>query len=109
MSAAPNLPLFRKPGELRQFPPPRRRWTRVAGWVLAGIFVIILLLVVAIAVLLHNQSFHRYVLRMAQQKASVALNTQVEVRDFALSLSHLESPHENQAGQASARACERAR
>lgn len=89
MSAAPNLPLFRKPGELRQFPPPRSRWTRVAGWILAGILVIVLLLVVAAAVLLYNQSFHRYVLRVAEQKASVALNTQVEVRDFALSLSHM--------------------
>ena len=89
MSAAPNLPLFRKPGELKQFPPPRKRWTRVAGWILAATLIIIMLLVIAAAVLLHNQSFHRYVLRVAQQKASAALNTQVEVRDFALHLSSL--------------------
>ena len=89
MSAAPNLPLFRKPGELKQFPPPRKRWTRVAGWILAAMLIIIMLLVIAAAALLHNQSFHRYVLRVAQQKASAALNTQVEVRDFALHLSHL--------------------
>ena len=39
MSAAPNLPLFRKPGELKQFPPPRQRWKRVAGWILAAMVV----------------------------------------------------------------------
>lgn len=38
----------------------------------------------AIVLLLHSQRFHAYVLRTAQQKASEALGSQAQMRDFAV-------------------------
>ena len=49
-----------------------------------GLFELVILLIVGGYVLLHNQSFHRYVLRVAQEKATAAVGTRVDVRDFAL-------------------------
>ena len=46
-------------------------------------------MMIGIAVLLHSQRFHVYALRIAQQKASQALGSGVELRDFNLHLSGL--------------------
>ena len=85
MSAQPRPPLhdYQPPQE----PPRRRRWLRVLGWIGAGVGILILLMVIAVVVLLHNARFHQYVLGMAQQKATTALGSQVQARDFKLSWS----------------------
>ena len=56
-------------------------WT---GGVVAGLVVLI---VVAALVALHSQTVHRYVLRLAQKKATEALGTEVRVGDFSLHFS----------------------
>ena len=90
MSAAPNLPPYynQPPDEtpvVVEKPPRRRsRWKKIAAWV-AGIFLFLIIAgVVGIYVLLHNESFHQYVLRTVEQKAYEALGSQVQARDFSL-------------------------
>ncbi len=70
---------------MRRFP----RWGRVAAWVGGGLFALILLLVLAATILLNSARFHHYILATAEQKASQALNTQVQLQNFALHLSNL--------------------
>lgn len=74
------------PREPLEFPHAKRRWTwkRTIGWIAAGLGILIILLVATVFVLLHSARFHRYVAKLAQQKASIALGTQVHFRDFAL-------------------------
>ncbi|MBV9147097.1 MAG: AsmA family protein, partial [Acidobacteria bacterium] len=88
MSAAPNLPpYYHEPPEeprLVEEPARRSRWKRILAWT-AGIFLFLIIAgVVTVYVLLHNESFHRYVLRTAEEKAAAALGTQLQARDFAL-------------------------
>ncbi|HXF14004.1 MAG TPA: translocation/assembly module TamB domain-containing protein, partial [Terriglobales bacterium] len=90
MSAAPNLPPHypEPPEEPRRPVQPIRRsghnWKKIIGWI-AGIVVLLIVgIVITIYVLLHNQTFHRYVLKTAEQKAAAALGTQLQARDFAL-------------------------
>ena len=92
MSALPQPPLNQPPDERRlrleeSLPPrkpPRPLWRRILLWSAAGVGLLIILLVVAVFVLLHNARFHQYMLRMAQQKASEALGSQVQLREYAL-------------------------
>jgi translocation and assembly module TamB len=90
VSAAPNLPpYYNEP--LQEIRPPRQaqaprraRWKRVLAWT-AGIFlVLIVAAILTVYVLLHNESFHQYVLHTAEQKAEAALGAEVQARDFAL-------------------------
>ena len=89
MSAAPNLPpYYHEPPEEPRRPEPvpirRSRWKRVAAWIGGIILFLIIAAVITVYVLLHNESFHQYVLKKAEQQAETALSTQVHVRDFAL-------------------------
>ncbi|HZR32298.1 MAG TPA: translocation/assembly module TamB domain-containing protein [Terriglobales bacterium] len=86
MSALPIPPLPPEHRQTLRFPR-RRRWRRVAAWIGAGVLLLFLLVVVAVVVLLKSRSVHGYVLRTAQEKASAALNTRVQLRDFALHFS----------------------
>ncbi|HEX7961431.1 MAG TPA: AsmA family protein, partial [Terriglobales bacterium] len=83
MSAAPVPPL-REPREPHRFPAPRARWKRVLGWTAGGLLILILLVVIGVVILLHNARFHSYVLRVAQQKATQALSSQVQLQNFTL-------------------------
>src|SRR5512138_125409 len=88
MSAAPSLPPdYREPVPPQEPPRKRRTGMRVLKWIGIGILGLLLLVVVAVVVLLRSDRVHRYVLAQAQQRASAALGSQVEVRDFALGLS----------------------
>jgi translocation and assembly module TamB len=62
---------------------------RVAAWIGIGVFAAVLAIVVAIAILLNNPQFHRYLLRTAEAKASASLGVKVEFQDFALHLNEL--------------------
>jgi hypothetical protein len=44
-----------------------------------------------VAVLLHNERFHSYLLQLAQRDASESLGVPVHLQNFALNLSNLES------------------
>lgn len=90
MSAAPNLPPYypEPPEEPRRPVQPIRRsghnWKRIIAWIASIVVLLILGIGITIYVLLHNQSFHRYVLKAAEQKVAAALGTQLQARDFAL-------------------------
>ena len=85
MSALP-LPPLREPPEPHRFPAPkqRARWTKVVAWTIGGLLILLLLIAAGITVLLHNAKFHSYVLRIAQEKATQALSTQVQLQNFTL-------------------------
>jgi CheY-like chemotaxis protein len=92
LSTAPQFPLDYGPQEgPREVPPApqrrRARWKKVLVWTGGVIAVLIVLIVVATIVVLHSQSVHRYMLRVAQEKASTALGTRVSLRDFGLHFS----------------------
>ena len=69
--------------------PPRRRalWKRVLRGIAAAIGILIILLAIGIVVLLHNASFHNYVLRTVQQRASAALGSEVQLQNYKLTWS----------------------
>lgn len=69
--------------------PSGARWKKIVTWIAGGLGVLIALAVITITVLLHSPRFHDYLLRVAQQKASEALGSQVQMRDFALHWSGL--------------------
>ena len=71
--------------------PPRKggRWKRATAWAFAVLALLIVSAGIGIYVLLHSSSFHNYVLRTAERKASDSLNTRVQLRNFALRLSDL--------------------
>ena len=68
---------------------PRHRWKRFVAW--SGLIVLGLIVIVtaSVAVLLHNNQFHRYLLNKAQTTASQSLNVTVSVQNFALHFSPL--------------------
>jgi len=71
--------------------PPRKRpgWERVLARILGILLALILVVVIGIYVALHSQRVHNYVLNLAEQKATTALNTRVELQNFALHLHNL--------------------
>ncbi|HYG97718.1 MAG TPA: translocation/assembly module TamB domain-containing protein [Terriglobales bacterium] len=89
MSAAPNLPPNNR--EFDQVPPTQRRshWKRALIWTGAGIGILVLLVIAAVLVLLHNGSAHRKILQVAQEQASGAIGSDVKIRDYRLGFSGL--------------------
>ena len=84
---ARQQPPFPGHGSPRPVPPraeSSRGWKKIAGWIGAGILASILLLQVGVVTLLHNARFHDYLLRTAQEKASAALGSDVQIRNFTL-------------------------
>jgi len=60
------------------------RWKTIAIWVAGGFTVLLVVLVLGVVALLHSERFHGYLLRTAQQKASEAFGSQVQMNDFAI-------------------------
>ena len=93
MSALPQPPFsnYEPPREVPRLPAQskRTRWKQIFVWVAGGLLTLVLIIVVGIAVLLHSDKFHAYLLRTAQQKASEAFGSQIQVRDFAFHWSGL--------------------
>ena len=87
MSALPVPPLP-PPEELPPPRPPRRAlWKKILRGLAAALGILVILVVAGIYVLLHNARFHAYVLRTVQQRASAALGSQVQLRNYALTWS----------------------
>lgn len=71
-------------------PPSRkRRIARIAAWFAASVAMLLVLAGITVALLLHSERFHRYVLNTVQQRASDALGGRVQLQNFALHLSDL--------------------
>jgi translocation and assembly module TamB len=92
LNTAPQFPSdYRRPGRPQETPhrPRQRRtwWIKLLGWAAGVVTSLIVLIILAAAVALHSKTLHRYVLRVAQEKASAAMSTSVSLRDFALHFS----------------------
>jgi len=92
LSAAPQFPPgFRwpeeQPPQQPPLPPQRALWKRIVRGAAFVIGLLLILIAIAIPVLLHSAKFHHYVLRTAREKASTALSTQVDIRDYGLTFS----------------------
>ena len=70
-------------------PRPRRRWRRFFAWTAGAFLFLVILTGVTIAVLLHSQRFHDYVLAKVQSSASDSLNARVDLQNFTLHFSPL--------------------
>ncbi|HEY4046954.1 MAG TPA: translocation/assembly module TamB domain-containing protein [Acidobacteriaceae bacterium] len=68
---------------------PKHPGFRIAGWIAAGLAVLILLVATTTAIVLHTTWFHNYVLLEVQKQASKQLDTKVELQNFTLHLSKL--------------------
>jgi translocation and assembly module TamB len=62
---------------------------KIAAWFLVGIVVLIVLTGGTIAILLHSNRFHNYLLKTVQERASDALGVRVQLQNFDLHLSTL--------------------
>ncbi len=91
MSTAPQLPPQYRPEGPDEVPrrPESRRvvWKSVLRWGATAIGILIVLIVLAVIVALRSKAVHQYVLRVAQEKATTALGTKVNVREFGLHFS----------------------
>lgn len=63
---------------------------KIAVWTGAAILLLILVIGITLSILLHSASFHNYMLRTAEQKATEALGVPVRLENFALNLGHLD-------------------
>ncbi len=88
MSAAhsflqPEPPANPKPHDRRHL------WERIFGWIAGAMTLLTVLAIVTVAILLHSQRFHNYVLAKVDNIASQKLNTQVALENFTLHFSPL--------------------
>ena len=80
----------REPGRPHLVPPRQHSgWRKIAGWAVGIFWLLNILSVISVYIALHSTAFHNYVIRTAEQKASTALNTRVEVQNYALRFSNL--------------------
>jgi translocation and assembly module TamB len=73
-------------------PSPRSRKRliiRIAVWLVASVAMLLVLAGITVAILLHSEHFHRYVLNTVQRQASDALGVRVQLQNFGLHLSDL--------------------
>ncbi len=80
MSAPENLP-----SDLGE--PRPARWKRVVLWAMAVLLGLMVIVVAGVAVLLHSQRFHDYVLSEARRAASQSLGVPVELQNYSLHFS----------------------
>jgi len=73
--------------ERREPPYRRRNWKRIAAWIAGGLLALTAAFLVGIVVLLHNDAFRQYLLRIAQTKLNETVGLQLKMRDFSVHLS----------------------
>ena len=59
-------------------------WRRVTVWVTGILLAFAVIVGIAVEVLLRSTSFHNYLLRTIERKASASLNTSVQLQNFAI-------------------------
>ncbi|HWG20026.1 MAG TPA: translocation/assembly module TamB domain-containing protein [Terracidiphilus sp.] len=69
--------------------PARHCWRRFFAWAGGILVLLIAIVVVAVAVLLHSQRFHNYILAKVQTAATEDLGTRVDLQNFAVNFSNL--------------------
>lgn len=94
MSTYPQFPNRQdrtRPHLLPRREKPGKRWNakRVALWIGLTLLILLTLLIVALLTLPKVTSFRQWAIQKAEASLSSSLGSQVHVRDFALSLSHL--------------------
>ncbi|UWZ83487.1 translocation/assembly module TamB domain-containing protein [Occallatibacter riparius] len=82
------------PNRNRQRPPlkvwqPSHRLRKVFAWISGITFLLTILIAVIVAVLLHSQKFHRYIITKVQSAAADSLGTRLDLQNFALSFNPL--------------------
>ena len=87
MSALPDSPQQPARPHRVDGTPPSGRWRRALSWTLAAFVLLAVVLVAGVAILLHSQRFHEYVLTRVRQTATESLNVPVEVQNYALHFS----------------------
>jgi translocation and assembly module TamB len=85
-----NDSLNPQPESLKPVRTRRSRLIRIAAWILASAATLLVLAIITVAVLLHSQRFHDYVLKTVEQQASDALGVRVTLQNFSLNISHLD-------------------
>jgi translocation and assembly module TamB len=65
-------------------PHPRHRWGHFFAWAGGILLLLILLVGVTIAVLLHSQRFHNYIIAKVQSTAAESLNTRLDLQNYTL-------------------------
>jgi translocation and assembly module TamB len=68
----------------------RRSVRRILGWTAGTVAIILAILIIAVVTLPHLRFFRQYALKIAENKLDAALGTQVEIRDFRLSVWRLQ-------------------
>src|SRR5262249_4764630 len=85
LSTAPLPPdYYERPGPGRRR---RRSWKRIAAWAAGVLVVLVSGLFVGVVVLLHNNTFRQYLLRVAHTRLSEAAGVDLKIRDFSVHLS----------------------
>jgi translocation and assembly module TamB len=68
---------------------PSHRWRRIFAWISAINFLLLVLSSVTIAVLLHSQKFHQYIIARVQSTVADSLGTRLDLQNFTLNFSPL--------------------
>ncbi len=84
--AARDFNIPPRPPERPRLVTPRQpaSWKRLAAWILGVLTLLVLVAGIGLAVLLQSSSFHNYILRTAERQATDALNTRVQLENFAI-------------------------
>ena len=77
-----------QPRRLRQWKP-SHRLRRVFAWIFAINLLLTVLVSVIIAILLHSQKFHQYIIAKVQSAAADSLGTRLDLQNFTLNFSPL--------------------
>ena len=62
---------------------------KIAAWTVGAVVALIILAGITVTILLHNERFHRYLLKTVQTQASESLGVRVQLQEFALHVSSL--------------------
>lgn len=68
---------------------PHPRWLRIFEWIGGSILALLILIIVAVAILLHSTGFHNWVLASIRSSASTSLGVRVDLQNFAPHFSNL--------------------
>src|SRR4051794_16686516 len=77
------------PKEVLPRPQKGHAWKKIVAWSAAILIALLLVVLIGVTMLLHNTTFHNYVVRIVEQKASASLKTPIQLQNFSLHISNL--------------------